>query len=113
VVSVKYIDTFGVEQTLVQNTDYVVDTYGIVGHVRPAYGVGWPTARDDFNTVKIRYTCGYGPAATDVPDLIREAIILMVGHWMNFQPAAESGSITRVPYAVRDLLDRFTVYKFV
>lgn len=64
VVSVKYIDVDGVEQT-VSSADYVVDTHSLVGNVRPAYGVAWPATRDEGNAVRIQYTCGYGVAALD------------------------------------------------
>lgn len=62
VVSVKYIDIDGVEQT-VSASDYVVDTHSLVGNVRPAYGVAWPAARDEGNAVRIQYACGYSVAA--------------------------------------------------
>jgi phage conserved hypothetical protein, phiE125 gp8 family len=110
VVSVKYIDTDGVEQTL-DAAQYVLDTYPFIPHVRKAYDVTWPSVRYERNAVRIQYTAGYGPLATSVEPLIREAIILLVGHWMNFQAAAESGiSMSRVPYAVRDLLDPYRLY---
>lgn len=195
VVSVKYIDIDGVEQT-VTSTDYTVDTYGYIGAVRPAYGVSWPSVRQEANAVRVQYKCGYGvteiaadktiTAATnatpgvftsaahgfadgdliqlattgmttpngqtyrvyskatdtfqlanlannaglstvswgtfatgtatrvqlDVPDLMREALILLVGHWTNQQPQSESGVIlARVPFAVRDMLDKYLVQR--
>lgn len=46
----------------------------------------------------------------NVPPLIRESILLTVGHLMNNQPQAESGvTISRMPWAVRDLLDTYRV----
>lgn len=110
VVSLKYIDTDGVEQTL-DAASYVLDTYPFIPHVRAAHGVTWPSVRPERNAVRIQYLAGYGPLSISVEPLIREAIILLVGHWMNFQAAAESGiSMSRVPYAVRDLLDPYRLY---
>ena len=110
VTSVKYIDTDGVETTL-NAADYVLDTYTFIPHVRASYGVTWPSIRSEPNAVRIQYTAGYGPKSSDVEPLIKEAIILLVGHWMNFQPQAESGiSMSRIPYAVRDLLDPYKLY---
>lgn len=111
VVSVKYVDGDGTLQTW-SSANYVVDTYDHIGSVRPAYSLSWPSTRDEPNAVRVQYTCGYGPAKTDVPDLIREGIMLLVGHWMNFQPGLESGiTISRVPYAVKDIFDMYAVVK--
>ena len=105
VVSVKYIDTNGVEQT-VSSTDYTLDTYAFLPFVRSAYGVSWPSTRYERNAVRIQFTAGYGPTAEDVPALIKEALILLVGHWTNNQPQQENGiTLSRIPYAVRDMLD--------
>lgn len=113
IVSIKYIDTDGVEQTW-PSSNYAIDNYKLIGSVAPVYGVSWPSTRGESNAVRIQYTCGYGPAASDVPDLLREAILLLVGHWMNFQPQAESGVVvSRVPYGVLDHLDQFRVMEFV
>lgn len=110
VVSVKYIDTDGVETTL-DAVDYVLDTYAFIPYVRAAYDVTWPSVRSERNAVRIQYTAGYGPRVIDVEPLIREAILLLVGHWMNRQPQIEGGiSISRIPFAVRDMLDLYKLY---
>lgn len=110
VVSVKYIDSDGTEQTL-DAADYVLDTYTFIPHVRTAYGVTWPSVRAERNAVRIQYTAGYGPKASDVEPLIREAMFLLIGHWMNRQPQIESGiSISRIPFAVTDLLSPYRLY---
>lgn len=107
VASVKYIDSDGAETTL-SSSDYVLDTYTFIPHVRLAYAVSWPSVRAERNAVRIQFTAGYGATADTVPLLIKEAIILLVGHWMNHQPGNENGvTISRVPYAVRDMLDQF------
>lgn len=62
VVSVKYIDIDGTEQTITAS-DYVVDTYDYIGAVRPAYGVAWPSVRPEANAVRVQYKCGYGVTA--------------------------------------------------
>lgn len=110
VVSVKYIDVLGVEQTL-DPAEYVLDTYETIPFVRAAYDVIWPWTQRERNAVRIQYTAGYGPKAVDVEPLIREAIILLVGHWMNFQGQIEGGiSISRIPFAVTDLLSPYRLY---
>jgi uncharacterized phiE125 gp8 family phage protein len=107
VVSVKYIDSDGAEQT-VSSSDYVLDTYTFIPHVRAAYAASWPSVRAERNAVRIQFAAGYGATPSTVPLLIKEALILLVGHWMNHQPQNEGGvTISRVPFAVRDMLDIF------
>ena len=109
VVSVKYIDESGIEQTL-DSGSYFLDTYSFIPALIGGWGLLWPSSRLEKNAIRIQYTAGYGPLSTDVPVLKKEAIILLVGHWMNFQPQSESGtSISRVPYAVRDMLDTYKI----
>lgn len=49
--------------------------------------------------------------AVAVPEIIIEAIIVLVGHWTNFQSRIEGGNfITRVPLAVEQMLDSEKVW---
>lgn len=49
-----------------------------------------------------------------VPEIVIEAIIVLVGHWTNFQSRIEGGNfITRVPIAVEQMLDSEKVWGFV
>jgi uncharacterized phiE125 gp8 family phage protein len=110
--SVKYIDTNGVEQT-VSSSDYTLDTYAFIPFVQSAYDISWPWTRRERNAVRIQFTAGYGDTVESVPALIKEALILLVGHWTNFQPQGESGiTPTRIPFAVRDMLDLYR-YEFL
>jgi uncharacterized phiE125 gp8 family phage protein len=101
VVSLKYIDTDGNQQTL-DADQYLVDT--VHGCLYPAYGVTWPSVRSQHNAVVIEHTAGYGANATDVPQNVLEAIKFLVAHWENYQPGIEGARITTIPYAVEQLL---------
>ena len=108
VVSLKYVDINGTVITLTA-TDYVLDTYDRIPFVRLAYGSVWPPIRDERNAVRIQYTAGYGAAAA-VDPLIKEAVMLLVGHWMNFQPQSENGMImSHVPKPIERLLNDFVI----
>ncbi len=58
VLSIKYLDTAGVEQTLAA-ADYLVDTSRLPGRIHPAYATTWPSTRDQAATVTIRFTAGF------------------------------------------------------
>lgn len=110
VISIKYLDAEGVEQTM-DSADYTLDTYPFIPHVRKAYGVTWPSIRSEPNAVRIQYTAGYGATASTVPATIIEAMLLYIGHLMNFQPQAENGILlTRMPWSVREKLDNYKLY---
>ena len=52
--------------------------------------------------------------AVAVPEVLLEAIALLVGHWTNYQSRIEGGQfITRVPLAVEQLLDSEKIWSFV
>jgi len=39
------------------------------------------------NGIEIDFAAGYGEAGTDVPDILKRAIMLLVGHWYEFRAA--------------------------
>jgi uncharacterized phiE125 gp8 family phage protein len=111
IVSVKYIDTTGTEQTL-DSANYSLDSDSEPNWLLRAYGVEWPDTLESANAVRVRYTSGYADAAS-VPGPIKEAIMITIGHWMRYQSAVESGlNITRIPTAVECLLNPYRMYRF-
>lgn len=111
IVSIKYIDLNQTEQTM-DSADYALDSDSTPNWVLPAYGTDWPDTLDTINAVRVRYTSGYA-SASDVPGPIKEALMLIVGHWMRYQGAVEAGiNITRIPYAVECLLESYRVFRF-
>lgn len=111
VTSVKYYDTNGVQQTL-SGSAYSLDNFSEPGIIRRTYGTDWPETRDIPNAVEVIYSAGYADAAS-IPYPIIEAIMLLVGHWMNNQGSVETGAvITRVPLAVEQLLQPYRILRY-
>jgi uncharacterized phiE125 gp8 family phage protein len=78
--SIQYIDTAGNFQTLAPE-DYVVDaSSGEIGRVALAWNRFWPITRCSINSVIIQFTAGYGDAAEDVPQAIRQGILIEVSN---------------------------------
>lgn len=103
VVSVKYKDTAGDVQTF-DAGKYEVDIYSTVGRIQPKTTESWPTTGDFLGAVIVEYTAGYG-AATAVPDDIKSAILLMVGHLYEHREDVIIGvSAVPVPRGANDLL---------
>lgn len=80
--SVKYDDGDGVEQTLVEGTDFRVFQGGIgQASIAPVYNGSWPSSvRCDPESVRIRFTAGYENASgvDEMPSPIKQAVIMMV-----------------------------------
>lgn len=108
VVSVKYVDTSGVLQTL-DPASYKVDDRVLPGWVVPAYGYTWPTARLEPNAVRIRFTAGYGAAATDVPTAIKAWVKLAVATLYKHRETTVVGKTVVELNSLDSLLDRYVV----
>lgn len=58
VVSIKYLDGDGNQQTL-DPLKYLVDRYSFVPRITPAFNQYWPTIQFRINAVEITFICGY------------------------------------------------------
>ena len=123
ITSLKYDDGDGVERTLVENTDFVVVGRGgkRCQSVVPAYGLSWPAARCQPESVRIRYSCGHPPAAAaqgetpavleTLPAAIRQWLLLEIGTLYANRESTVVGNTTpvRLPH-VDASLDKFRPY---
>ena len=70
--AITYVDANGATQTLDPLGYRVIqDT---PGYVMPLYGLSWPVALNDVASVRIAFTCGYGPLTEGQSDNVPEAI---------------------------------------
>ncbi|MGV3649847.1 MAG: head-tail connector protein [Devosia sp.] len=110
IVSIKYIDTSGAEQTM-PDTDYRLLSNGSIWAER------WPTVKGP-DAVRIRYRAGYDgePAADDgtgdVPPAIKHAILMLVGQWYATREAINIGNIVSdLPFGVEALLSPYRIWR--
>ncbi len=105
VTSVKYYGTDDTEYTM-PATDYFVDVKSEPGRVVLAYSKNWPTTTlRTANAVCVEFTAGYGDEADDVPERVKRAILLLVGHlYENREAVAVGKLISELPFAVSALL---------
>ncbi len=54
--------------------------------------------------IELDVVCGYGAAATDVPEPLRQAIRLLVAHWYENRGLAAIGTVTVLPSTVAALI---------
>lgn len=105
VTEITYVDTAGDTQTL-SAADYIVDSTGSPARITPAYGVSWPSTRDQVNAVKVRFVAGYGSAST-VPQCVRNWMLMRIKQLYDQRDMINVGNIvTEFPQAYVDgLLD--------
>lgn len=107
--SITYVDVNGDTQTWA-DTNYTVATGGGAGRVNLVAGKVWPSMQTRFNSVTITYTAGYGDASTDVPEVLRQGMLLKIGHWYeNREAVVIGGTPMSLPIAT-ERIDN--LYKF-
>lgn len=106
VTSIKYYDTAGTEYTF-DASNYIVDTDSEPGRISLGYLKTWPIITlQPINGVKIRFTAGYGDAASSVPETVKQAMLLLIGHWYeNREPVITGMSVSsEIEFTARALL---------
>ena len=93
VVSVKYLDEDAAQSTW---TDYAVDIKSEPGNI--LFNSFPAVTLQETGGITVRFTAGYGAAATDVPQTIKQAILLLIAYWFENR---EMGGV--VPGGIRDM----------
>lgn len=110
--SISYLDTSGDSQTL-NPAAYRVVTDEVLGKVVPVFGGQWPAARRTEGAVTVKFVAGYGEAQ-DVPQAIKQWILLAVGGWYGQREAIVAGQVAELPRGYwRALLDPYRIVRVV
>lgn len=108
IVSLKYIDTAGVLQTL-SNSLYTLDNYSdLQAWVLPAQDTSWPDTLDTANAVRVQFTCGL----TTVPATVKAWMLLRIGTLYQHRSEVVAGqTVAALPgeFSAR-LLDRYRIW---
>jgi len=112
VARIRYTDTEGVLQTLDASS---YQLYGAVTppKITPVYGAVWPTVRTHQpDSVVVDITVGYGDDGAAVPEVICQAIKLMVNHWFENREAVIVGNVKaeELPMGAQHLLNLHRTY---
>lgn len=115
IVSIVYVDPKGDEQTLAAS-EYQAFHLGTPdsARVRPAYGKSWPATRSVPEAVTVRFVAGYGDTAADVPEPLRTAIRMHVGHLYEHRESVMFGSgfVTDTPHGYDELISDYRMWSF-
>lgn len=102
--AVKYYDESGVLQT------DTLSNYDITGtpfttQIGPKDGFNWPVTQDRADAIRIEYVAGYGTSASDVPETLRHAMMMLIGHWYDNRESTMMDDLSSVPYGFDSLVD--------
>ena len=107
--SIKYYDSDNALQTLATSV-YLLDNSHQPSRVTLDEGESFPNLASRANAIEVVYGVGYGNAASDVPEAIRQAVLLTVGHFYQNREDVVVGRIaSQLPMAAKYLLDQYKV----
>ena len=111
--SIVYTDMNGSTQTVASPSapNYAIDLTGPWPRITPGFGKIWPIPLPQIGAVQVNYTAGYGTSAANVPEGIRQWLMLRVATmYENREEVAilGRGKVDPLPY-VDTLLDPYRV----
>lgn len=93
ITSLKYKDTTGAETTW-SSSNYITDLNPTPGELVLTYANTWPAVSlYPASPITVEYTAGYGASGSAVPEELRQAILLAVGHWYENREEVVTGTI--------------------
>lgn len=95
-------------------SNYFVDTASQPGRLVRRTGASWPTPGRAANGIEIEFAAGYGDNPGDVPEALRQGMLLLVGHLYEHREAVlevEHGrsALTTLPLGVQVLWGPYRV----
>lgn len=104
--SVVYTPPAGADVTLASD-DYQIVPDAVGAMLFPPAGSHWPATTRARRALVVTYTAGYGDSATDVPEDLRNALLLLVEHYYYNRSAVSDTPKAVTPMAVDALLGPF------
>lgn len=111
VVAIGYVDPLLATQALPAEA-FVVRGVGATGYLAPV--AGWPRTDLLPGAVEVTFKAGYGQAAEDVPEPLREAVRQLAAHLYENREATIVGtsSANVLPYGVEELIADYRQWSF-
>ena len=104
VTAIKYYDTDGVLQTDDVNNYQVFGT-DFATVISPKDSFTWPVSQQRSDAIKIEYEIGYGDEITSVPQTIRHALMLLIGHWYDNREQTGVDELSNIPFGYEEMLN--------
>jgi uncharacterized phiE125 gp8 family phage protein len=113
VVGITYYDQNDASQTF-SSASYRAVTTDLIGSVKLKDGYAWPSVREDrHDAITIEYTAGYGTLQSTVPTSIKQAMLLIIGHWYRSRESVLIGLTSKeLEFTTERLLSPYQVPTF-
>jgi len=106
---IKYYDSNDSLQTL-DGSVYLVDEVSQPARIGLKPNQSFPNLADRINAIEVKYTVGYGETSSDVPEGIRQAVLITIGNWYENRQSVVTGTIaTQLPLSSQYLLNQYKV----
>lgn len=102
--AVKYYDTNNVQQTAT-TSDYMLVANDDWAYVEPVSGKTWPSTYNRTDAIRLEFEAGYGAAASDVPQQVRHALMMLVAHWYENREDTAEKVPESIPFGFEMLLN--------
>jgi len=101
----KYYDTTNTQQTWAAS-NYNVGTFiNQKGFIEIKDGINTPDVSKREDAIEIQFKCGYGTTASDVPDAIKQAVLLILGRMYELR----EDSVSKLPKASEYILEPYRI----
>jgi uncharacterized phiE125 gp8 family phage protein len=104
VTAVQYYDIDGALQTDTLS-NYEITGTDFTTLIGPKSGFNWPVTQDRADAIRIEYTAGYGATSASVPETLRHAMMLLIGHWYDNRENTMMDELSNIPYGFDMLVD--------
>ena len=100
ITSIQYLDMAGALQTISNPAapEWAVVLSDDSARLAAGFGYTWPNVLPQIGAVRINYTAGYGPAATDVPQVIRNWMQVRISTAYNNREEFAARGMYPLPY---------------
>ena len=106
---VKYYDTNDTLQTLA-SSNYILDNISQPARIGISIDGTLPNLADRINAVEVKYSVGYGELSSDVPEGIKQAVLITIGNWYeNRQTVITGRTATELPLSSQYLLEQYKI----
>ena len=109
IVNIKYFDTDEVD-TLWATANYDEDISAQPARIGLSQDGAFPTTANRIAAIKVRYKVGYGTSASDVPEGIKQAVLLTIGNWYENRQEVVVGRVANIlPKSAQFLLEQYKI----
>jgi len=115
VISVDEIKTIDVDETeaVFSSDNYVTDLISIPATITLKDDQEWTDPAAGYqvvNGVEIKFTCGYGTSAADVPEPLKLAIKMLAAHFYENREATAIVKLNELPMGISSLIENYRTY---